>query len=110
MGEIDVRLATPWLENLPAANGLDSAEMALTSLQNELSRAKGTAPSILGLVETVAEHFLSWYRSDQLLQPYRQMLEENRLGNATSSVWWTTDEGGADVSRERFASQVQAEG
>ncbi|OLP75125.1 hypothetical protein AK812_SmicGene45128, partial [Symbiodinium microadriaticum] len=108
--EIDVRLATPWLENLPAANSLDSAEIALTSLQNELSRAKGTAPSILGLVETVAEHFLSWYRSDQLLQPYRQMLEENRLGNATSSVWWTADEGRADVSRERFASQVQAEG
>ncbi|CAJ1375455.1 unnamed protein product [Effrenium voratum] len=105
--EIDVRLATPWLRSLPTDG---AAPTPLATLASELDRATGQVPSLLGLVETTADHFLKWYRNDQLIAKYRSTLEENRRHNASSSVWWLEGPTAWSFSREEFAGLLQSKG
>ncbi|CAE8647193.1 unnamed protein product [Polarella glacialis] len=109
--EIDVSLATATLKSLPLADSSqDSADVALRTLREDLGRARKVVPPFLGLVETVADHFLSWYRKDNLIARYREVLDENRRALNASlrerSVWWATGEAAKKFSREAFAETL----
>lgn len=109
--EIDVRLATPWLSSLPGdiAAPEEVANSTLHTLQWELARGKGTVPTLLSLVETVADHFISWYSKDHFISTFRDTLEENRGKNASSSVWWRSQDA-SSFSRQQFAARLQTLG
>eukprot|EP00434_Breviolum_minutum_P027047 symbB.v1.2.023917.t1/scaffold2226.1/size85309/1 len=107
--EIDIRLATPWLGTLPLDAGGVQEEVANTTLQtlrSELKRGKGEVPTLLGVVETVADHFLSWYSKDHFISPFRDILTNNRRQNASSSVWWQSGPDAWMFSSQEFAAKL----